>query len=233
MKRGLILLLFLSFFTLSCATDMSTRATRVRIVNVEQVQQCEKECEFLGNVKGRAFPGAGLISWWSVGRSIAYNNALDQLLDNAAELGATHVFIDFGDYNELRGEAYRCYICITKQGTPDVDKCMDINGNPDKAMCIDKKGKAVGIPYCKGASAKTLLECVSRGGKWIPGITESECKKKGYKWIPVAKDKYECERKGKIWVPQATDKATCEAKGGKWVPNRDLLLHIPKSESSE
>ena len=161
MKKRVILLLLLLLLH-SCASDLSTRATRVRIVNVEQVQQCERQCEFLGNVKGRSFPGAGLISWWSVGRSIAYNNALDEILDNAAELGATHVFIDFGDYSELRGEAYRCYICVDKYGRPDADRCVDVNGRPDKAVCINKEGKVIGMAHCEGASAETLLECISR-----------------------------------------------------------------------
>lgn len=229
-RKYLLLLLSVSF--LSCATDMTSRATRVRIVNVEQVHQCETECEFLGNVKGRAFPGAGLLSWWGVGRSLAYNNALDELLDNAAELGATHVFIDFGDYHELRGEAYRCYICIDKNGQPDTDKCVDINGKPDKAVCLDKEGRPFGIAHCEGADASTLIECLARGGKWIPSITEDECKKKGYKWVPEAKNRAECEAKGKIWLPKAKDKATCEAKGGRWVPNRDVLkVQIPTEEA--
>ena len=229
MKR--FIFLFMVFFICACATDMTTRATRVRVVNVEQVQRCEKECEFLGNVKGRAFPGAGIISWWSVGRSIAYNNALDRILDNAAELGATHVFIDFGDYNELRGEAYRCYVCVTDQGVPDVDKCMDIDGSPDKDLCVDNQNQPVGVAHCEGQSAKSLLQCVSKGGKWVAGITETECKNKGFKWIPKATNRYECERKGKIWVPQATSKEMCEAKGGRWVPNKDVLIILEKESS--
>ncbi len=222
-KRLFFLFFIILLFCSCAATDMTTRASRVRIVNVEQVQLCESQCKFLGNVKGRSFSGAGLISWSSIGRSIAYNNALDKLLDNAAEIGATHVFIDFGDYHVLRGEAYQCYICMDKNGMPDTAKCMDINGKSDEDICIDKNGKPFEAAHCEGAKADNLLECRLRGGKWIPGITEEKCKNMGYKWIPRAKNRIDCERKGKIWVPVARDKESCEAKGGKWVPNRNLL----------
>ena len=230
-ERAAVLLISFSIFMSSCATDLSTRATRVRLVNIEQVHECETRCEFLGNVKGTAFPGAGLLSWLSVMRRIAYNNALDELLDNAAELGAAYVFVNLGDYHDLRGEAYRCCYCQDPEGNPDTARCMDLDGRPCRPCCVDKSGNVVGASRCKGASAETLFECVSKGGKWIAGIDRKKCEDKACTWIPEAKTREECEAKGKIWVPEARDKASCEAKGGRWLPDEDVLKEIPTRET--
>jgi len=64
----------------SCATDMSTRASRVRLISAEQVHQCEVQCEALGNVQGWSLPAGGCLSWWGTVKQIAHNNALNELL---------------------------------------------------------------------------------------------------------------------------------------------------------
>jgi hypothetical protein len=87
----------------ACATGMTERASRVRIVQPAMVQGYE----FLGQVTGNS-PLSG------VARTAGYENALAELLDNAAALGATHVVLT-GDRGprywtvsqNLRGEAFR------------------------------------------------------------------------------------------------------------------------------
>lgn len=91
------------FILLSCATAPSPQASRVREASAGQVQGCE----FLGNVRG----SSGLSG---IFREAGYNNALNDLMENAAKLGATHVVVQHKDPSYwssgqyLRGEAYRC-----------------------------------------------------------------------------------------------------------------------------
>lgn len=228
---GVILICLVAAFALvlaSCATEMSTRATRVRLVSVDQINECEVQCEFLGNVQGESYPYGGWLFWLYTPRRIAYNNALNELLDNAAELGATHVYVNLGDYPDLRGEAYSCCYCKAVDGKPDEDYCQFSDGKRDAAYCRDSNGEVVGGAYCKYAEGKDPAECKANGGTWVPAIDKKECENKGSEWIPEAKDRKACEAKGGIWLSVAKDQVTCESiKGGKWIINEDVLRRLP------
>jgi hypothetical protein len=227
---GVIFVCLIAAFTLvlaSCATEMSTRASRVRLVSVDHINECEVQCEFLGNVQGESYQ-SGWLFWSYTARRIAYNNALNELLDNAAELGATHVYVNLGDYPDLRGEAYSCCYCRTPDGKPDEDYCRFADGKRDAACCRDRDGKVIGAAHCECAEGKDPVECKANGGKWIPAIDKKECEKRSGKWIPEAKDRKACEDKGGIWLPVAKDQVTCESiKGGKWIINEDVLRRLP------
>jgi len=100
---ALFVFLILTIFLFSCATTPSPQASRIREASSAQVQRCE----FLGNVKG----SSGLSG---IFREAGYENALNELYDNAAKLGATHVVVQHKDANYwasgqyLRGEAFKC-----------------------------------------------------------------------------------------------------------------------------
>ena len=228
---GVILVCLIAAFTLalaSCATEMSTRASRVRLVSVDQMNECEVRCEFLGNVQGESYPCFGWLFWSYTTRRIAYNNALNELLDNAAELGATHVYVNLGDYPDLRGEAYSCCYCIGPDGNPDEDYCRLADGKRDAACCRDSNDKVIGEACCKCAEGKDPAECKANGGTWVPAIDEKECENKGGGWRPEAKDRKACEARGGIWLPVAKNQVTCESiKGGKWIINEDVLRRLP------
>ncbi|MBN2398564.1 MAG: hypothetical protein JXI32_09305 [Deltaproteobacteria bacterium] len=218
----------------SCATDMSTRASRVRLISAEQVHQCEVLCEALGNVQGSSYPAGGCFSWWGTVRKIAHNNALNELLDNAAEIGATHVFVNLGDYPDLRGEAYRCAYCVDANGDPDVAYCVDAaSGKRRKAHCRCSEGKALGAAYCRGADGKDPADCRANGGTWVPAVDETECEALGGTWVPEPGNREACEATGDVWIPVARDPAACEYKGGKWIINRDVLRRLPSGSLPE
>lgn len=232
----LVLCLVTAMILSSCAiaTDMSTRASRVRLVSAEQVHQCEVQCEALGNVQGSSYPVGGCLSWWGTVRKIAHNNALNELLDNAAEIGATHLFVNLGDYPDLRGEAYRCAYCRDANGDPDVAYCVDaVSGKRKQAYCQGPDDKVLGAAYCRGAEGKDPADCRANGGVWVPAITETECEPMGGTWVPAAKNREACETTGDIWLPVAKDPAACEDKGGKWVLNTDVLRRLPSGSLPE
>lgn len=85
-----------------CSTTMTQRASMVRLATPEDV----KTFKFLGRVQGSS-------SLTGVSRQTGYANAKNELLDNAAALGATHVVM-IGDKGpvywtfsqRLEGEAY-------------------------------------------------------------------------------------------------------------------------------
>lgn len=212
----------------SCATELSTRASRVRMVSTVQAHQCENKCEFLGNVAGDSFFWGGCCLSWGFLREVPYNNALNELLDNAAELGATHVFVNLGTGEGLRGEAYCCAYCRKADGNPDVPYCQGPDGNPDMPCCEDADGNPVGAAHCEGAAGKDKAECESNCGKWIPAIDQSTCEAQGNIWTPRAEDQSACEAKGGTWIPQAEDQITCESKGGTWVIDEDVLRREPE-----
>lgn len=135
---------------------MSTRASAVRLVSPEQAHEIEGQCDFLANVSGEGH--------WMLLTDVAHNNALNEILDHAAELGATHLFINKGNFRKLFGEAYFCVYC------------QDEKGEPDTARCEDKKGNAV--------SAKDMEECRANGNVWV-GIARdrARCEEKGGKWV--------------------------------------------------
>jgi len=231
--RPMLIILIVAFVLVSCATKMRTRPTQVRLVTVEQVHEVEVQCKFVGNVTGASFPVGGCLSWWDTMRDIAHNNALNELLDNAAELGATHVFVNLGDYPDLRGEAYTCTYCKDPYGNPDVAYCQDVNGNLDVGSCINPRGNIVGAAHCKDAEGKTPVKCKENCGTWVPMINKKACETLGYKWIPKAEDKRTCERKGYVWIPKAEDQITCESKGGTWVIDEEVLHRSPESWLSD
>lgn len=84
----------------SCATGITDGAAKVRIVQTGDVAGYS----FVGNVMGTS-------SLDGLARRTGYENALDELLDNAAALGATHVVLTnnrgpaFWGGQTVRGEA--------------------------------------------------------------------------------------------------------------------------------
>lgn len=152
-----VLSVIIVFLLSSCATHISTRASLVKITSAEQAQVMEMECEFVGNVTGDSF-----WLWYGL---IAHNNSLNEMLDNAAELGATHVFSNLGNYRDLRGEGYFCAFCQLGNGKKDVDRCLNADGDIIKAtkrQVCEKRGN-VWIP-----KAKDRMTCEAKDGTWFP-----------------------------------------------------------------
>jgi hypothetical protein len=110
-REGILLLTIVSAMLLlsacSSTSTLSTRASRVRLISAVQAHSAETQCEFLGNVSGTyAYSSCCLVGSNFFGSYWNYNErALNELLDNAAELGATRVFVNLGNGLELRGEA--------------------------------------------------------------------------------------------------------------------------------
>ncbi len=228
-KSMALLTCLLAVLTLaSCASGLSTRASRVYMVSTLQIQKVESECEFLGSVTGASFLWGGCCLSYLAWRDVAYNNALNELLDNAAEIGATHVFVNLGTGEGLRGDAYRCTYCRRPDGNPDTAYCQGPDGNPDVGYCTDSDGNRVGQAVCEGAQGKDKAECEKNCGKWISEIGETACKEKGHKWLPKAENPDDCQAKGGIWIPVAKDQITCEGKGGLWVIDTDIIRPQPE-----
>jgi len=220
--------LLVSLMLTSCASDLSTRASRVYMVSAVQIQRVESECEFLGTVRGASFLWGGCCLSYVAWRDVAYNNALNELLDNAAEIGATHLFVNLGTGEGLRGDAYRCAYCLGPGGDPDTAYCRGSDGDPDSGYCTDSEGNRVGEAHCEGTEGRDKAECEKNCGKWVPEMDPPVCKEKGYKWVPRAENPADCEAKEGIWIPVERDQVTCEGKGGTWVINTDVIL--PNSE---
>ena len=222
-RPGILRMLVLACFTLclgSCTSShLTTRASQVYLLTATQIHHAESECEFLGNVIGS--------SNWS------YETALNELLDNAAELGATHVFVNIGRKKYLRGEAYACAYCEGPDGNPDVGYCVDARGIKDTAYCVDKQGNIVKQAGCKDASGETRKECLENCGSWVKGISKSECEAKNYNWLPRAENRQACESKGGTWLPAAKNQYTCEEiKNGKWVLDKDVIRFLQQTEEN-
>ncbi len=234
-KMGLVFIILITPLILaSCATHIATRATQVRLVTALRAQDVENICEFLGNVTGSDFPYVGCFSWLDVWQRIAYNNALNELMKNAAELGATHLFVNLGYYYDLRGEAFVCAYCLGPKGEPDVAYCLGESGKPDVAYCQDFEGKPVGKAYCDGADKDNEIECIECDGKWIPAIDHEACEAQEHEWIGRARSIEVCEFRGGTWLPVAKDQVTCEeAKGGKWILNEDVLRRLEEEEGGD
>lgn len=242
MKKGaggikaimMLVCLVTPLFLSSCATHIASRATQVRLVSALRAQDVENACEFLGHVTGSDFPYGGCLSWWDVWQRIAYNNALNELMNNASELGATHLFVNLGYYYDLRGEAYVCAYCLAPNQEPDVAYCLDKNRMPDKDYCRDLDGITVGSAYCEGYNKDNEEECVECGGKWIQAIGQEECESQGHEWVARAQSREVCEARGGTWLPVAKDQVTCEeVKGGKWVINEDVLRRFEEAEGGD
>ena len=222
--------LFASLVMTSCASELSTRGSQVYMVSAIQIQRVESECQFLGSVTGSSFLWGRCCLSYVGWRDIAYHNALNELLDKAAEMGATHVFVNLGTGEDLRGDAYCCAYCQGPDGRPDVAYCQRPDGRPDMGYCVDLQGNRVGEARCEGAEGRDQTECEKNGGKWIPEIDKKKCKKEGYLWLPKAENPHDCRAKGGIWVPVARDQAACEDKGGIWIINTDVVQPLPEEK---
>ena len=102
--KALIATVALASSLTGCAGQMTERASRVRMAEAEAV----KECQFLGQVTGTS-------TLTGIARHSGYQNALNELLDEAAERGASHVMLSRDSRpaywtfaQNVRGEAYRC-----------------------------------------------------------------------------------------------------------------------------
>ncbi|WP_434639646.1 hypothetical protein ACMYSK_01420 [Klebsiella sp. I138] len=86
MKRLKIISVSLMLMTLAgCATNMSERAAHVQVISQEQAQQYK----FVSNITGSS-------TLTGVARHTGYQNAMNEVLDKAAEKGAQYVVIDPG-----------------------------------------------------------------------------------------------------------------------------------------
>jgi hypothetical protein len=97
--------LFMPVLFLSCATTLSPSASHVEMVPQERLGD---GCSFLSNVMGSS-------SLTGVSRYTGFNNAVNEMIERAAQLGATHVVLDptseasYWTTSEIaRGKAYRC-----------------------------------------------------------------------------------------------------------------------------
>ncbi|MDZ7697301.1 MAG: hypothetical protein U5R49_10380 [Deltaproteobacteria bacterium] len=228
-----LIALFAMVTLTSCATELSTRASGVYMLSAVQVHKVESKCEYLGSVTGASFLWGGCCLSYVAWRDVAYNNALNELLDNAAELGATHVFVNLGTGEGLRGDAYRCAYCRGPDGNPDLAYCQGPDGRPDVGYCVDSEGKRVGKAHCEGGEGENKAACEKDCGEWKRAIDEAACKKANHIWLPKAETQEDCKAKGGIWIPVASDQITCEGKGGTWVINRDVILPKLSEEPAE
>ena len=221
-------LMLLPLVFASCGPPLSTRASQIHLVNVEQIRKVVNQCDFLGNVRGSAlFPYCCVFSWGFLGDTF-YAGALNELMDNAAELGASHVFVNMGDGPFLIGEAYFCAFCIGPDGNPDEAFCVGADGRRDVGFCEDQFGNPVGSASCQGATGDNRKECESKGGKWMPAIDQPTCENQGNTWMSEAADKKACEDRNGTWLPKANTKKACEEKGSQWVPNEDVTRDLDK-----
>ena len=221
-----LFLILLSITLTSCGPPLSTRASQVHLVNVEQIRKVVNQCDFLGNVRGSAlFPYCCVFSWGFLGDTF-YAGALNELMDNAAELGASHVFVNMGDGPFLIGEAYFCAYCVGPEGKPDEAFCIGADGRRDVGFCEDQFGNPVGQASCNNATGNNRTECKANGGKWMPAIDQPTCEKQGNTWMTQAADKKACEDRSGTWLPKAIGKKECEEKGNRWIPNEDVVRDL-------
>lgn len=76
-------MMFVFIFLAGCATSMSESGSRVQLISMEQA----KSYEFVANVTGSS-------TLTGLARHTGYQNAMNELLDNAARAGAQFVVID-------------------------------------------------------------------------------------------------------------------------------------------
>lgn len=228
---GIVLSLLLSAFLFeACSTTstISTRASQVRLISALQAHEVESKCEFLGNVTGtHPYNSCCLFGFSLYGSYWNYNDyALNHLLDNAAELGASHVFVNLGNGLEMRGTAYLCAQCIDSYGNPDEDHCLDSAGVSETDFCVDEEGDRIGAAHCQGADGDTPEKCKANRGKWIPAIVQTQCEVRGYEWVNKSGDLKTCVSRGGVWRSRAADQVSCESKGGTWTVNEDVLKSV-------
>lgn len=85
MKKLIFGTILMSALLSGCATEMSQRASHVQIINEEQA----KQYQFVANLTGSS-------TLTGVARHTGYQNALNEVLDKAAESGAQYVVLDQG-----------------------------------------------------------------------------------------------------------------------------------------
>ncbi len=71
------------FALVGCATSMTDRASRIRIINADEA----KQYEYIGLIQGSS-------SLSGVVRHTGYQNALNEVLDSAAAKGAEFIVLD-------------------------------------------------------------------------------------------------------------------------------------------
>lgn len=76
-------MILLTSLLTGCATDMSDRASHVQIINQEQASHYQ----FVANITGSS-------TLTGIARHTGYQNAVNEVLDKAAEAGAQYVVID-------------------------------------------------------------------------------------------------------------------------------------------
>ncbi len=76
-------MLLIAFLLSGCATSMSERASHVQVISQEQA----KQYQFVANVSASS-------TLTGVARYTGYQNAMNELLDKAANAGAQYVLID-------------------------------------------------------------------------------------------------------------------------------------------
>ena len=79
--RGLFFTVLLVLLS-GCATTMSQQASKIQIISIQDA----KELHFIANVQGSS-------TLTGVARKTGYQNALNEVLENAAELGAKYVVL--------------------------------------------------------------------------------------------------------------------------------------------
>uniref|UniRef100_A0A7C4W6F8 Uncharacterized protein n=1 Tax=Desulfatirhabdium butyrativorans TaxID=340467 RepID=A0A7C4W6F8_9BACT len=144
-------ILLMLITALSCATNrLSPPASKVRLLATEEMEDCKAKCEFIAHVTGQSS---------SLSSSSAYHNSLTDLMENAARVGATHLFVNLGENAILRGEAYRCAYCVRPDGRADVSLCEGANA-VDPAACQVQGG--IWMPI-----ARDRATCEAKGGVWV------------------------------------------------------------------
>jgi hypothetical protein len=93
----------LSLLAASCATQLTERGARIKIISAEEA----KSYEYVGIVEGSS-------SLTGLARHTGYQNALNEVLDRAAAMGADFVVIGrdsapryWTTSEHVRGEAYK------------------------------------------------------------------------------------------------------------------------------
>ncbi len=101
MKKG-ISILCITILT-SCSTSLTDKGKKVRVV---ESKEAVSTMEFISNVEG----SSSLSGLW---RHTGYNNALNECINEAGDLGASHIFIPKGRggywrwSQKVKGEAYK------------------------------------------------------------------------------------------------------------------------------
>jgi hypothetical protein len=76
-------MMLMSVLLAGCSTSMSERASRVQVISKEEAN----DYQFVANVSGSS-------TLTGVARHTGYQNAMNEVLDNAAKVGAQFVVLD-------------------------------------------------------------------------------------------------------------------------------------------